>query len=591
MAKEPLLFGGQILMTGLIPRPFIDDLLTRTDIVEYIDSHVPLKKRGNSYIACCPFHNEKTPSFNVVAKKQFYHCFGCGASGNAISFAMNYLNLGFSDAIETLASRLGLQVPREGTPAHQKPSPSLYQFLSLISQFYQKSLKTEGQAAVQYLKQRQLSSEITNRYQLGYAPPGWHTLDTQFKKNKQELIATGMLITKEDGNSYDRFRHRIMYPIHDRHGRIIGFGGRSIDADQKPKYLNSPETTLFQKSRELYGLHQVLQLQQPITQILIVEGYMDVIALAQHGVTHAVATLGTATSSYHIQLLSKYTKQLIFCFDGDAAGRQAAWRALESSLPYLNAGLDASFIFLPERHDPDSLIREEGKDRFLKRLEQATPLHRFFVDTLTQGLDNVSLAGKSQLINAAKPYFLKMTDGPYKALLVDELARLTRIESHRIFQLFDDKEKSAPLESNTKHITRSPIRIGIAILLQHPEIYADSQLNVSATFLDPQKHSVLTMLMQQIAEQPGINTAQLVESWRDTPLFESINKLATWEHQVPENALGKEFIDIIHFLEKQNRENTIQTLMKKAHEGGLTEAERHTLQNMLKERHSPLNMN
>ena len=578
-------------MTGLIPRPFIDDLLTRTDIVEFIDAHVPLKKRGNSYIACCPFHSEKTPSFNVVAKKQFYHCFGCGASGNAISFAMNYLNLGFSDAIEALASRLGLQVPREGSREKHTPSPSLYQFLSQVTQFYQTSLKSEGHAAIAYLKQRHVNGEIANRYQLGYAPAGWNVLEAQFKKNKQELIATGMLITKDDGKTYDRFRHRIMYPIHDRHGRIIGFGGRSIDPDQKPKYLNSPETTLFQKSHELYGLHQVLQQQKTIDQILIVEGYMDVIALAQHGVPNAVATLGTATSTYHIQLLNKYTKQLIFCFDGDTAGRQAAWRALESSLPYLNTGLDASFIFLPENHDPDSLIREEGKELFLKRLEQATPLHKFFVDTLTEGLDSVSLAGKSQLIHAAKPYVHKMTDGPYKQLLIDELARLTRIESHRIFQLLEEKETPSTPDVNNKHITRSPIRIGIAILLQHPEIYAESTTHVSKAMLDPQKHGVLATLMKLIASDPEINTAKLVESFRDTPLFESINKLATWEHQVPESALLNEFIDIILFLEKQNKENIIQQLMKKAHNEGLTETERLSLQAMLKQRHKQLSIN
>ena len=577
-------------MTGLIPRPFIDDLLTRTDIVEFIDNHLPLKKRGNSYIACCPFHSEKTPSFNVVAKKQFYHCFGCGASGNAISFAMNYLNLGFSEAVETLAARLGIQVPREGGREKNAPSPSLYQFLSQVTEFYQQSLKTEGQAAISYLKQRHVNGQIATLYQLGYAPPGWNTLEARFKKNTSELIATGMLITKEDGKTYDRFRHRIMYPIHDRHGRIIGFGGRSIDPEQKPKYLNSPETTLFQKSHELYGLHQVLQ-QKSIENILIVEGYMDVIALAQHGIPNVVATLGTATSSYHIQLLSKYTKQLIFCFDGDTAGRQAAWRALESSLPYLNGGLDASFIFLPENHDPDSLVREEGKELFLKRLKEATPLHKFFVDTLTQGLDSVSFAGKSQLINAAKPYVLKMTDGPYKQLLIDELARLTRIESHRVFQLFEEKETHSSPDSHQKQITRSPIRIGIAILLQHPEIYTDCAAEVSKAILDPQKHGVLVILMQEIANDPTINTAKLVESFRDTPLFESINTLASWEHQVPEHALLKEFIDIILFLEKQTRENAIQQLMKKAHDIGLTESERLGLQAMLKQRHQQLNIN
>ena len=457
-------------MIGLIPRPFIDELLNHTDIVEFIDSHVPLKKRGASHIACCPFHNEKTPSFNVIAKKQFYYCFGCSASGNAISFAMNYLHMSFSDAVETLATRLGMQVPREGQTEKNQRSQSLYQFLNQVSHFYQKTLKTKGDDAITYLKQRKVSGEIAHLFQLGYALPGWQTLEVQFKPHINELIATGMLIVKEDGKTYDRYRQRIMFPIHDRHGRIIGFGGRAIDNTHKPKYLNSPETAIFQKSRELYGLHQVLQQQSVITNVLIVEGYMDVIALAQHGIRNAVATLGTSTSTYHIQLLGKYTKQLIFCFDGDAAGRQAAWRALESSLPYLNTGLDASFIFLPEGHDPDSLVREEGNSAFLLRLKNATPLNRFFLDTLTHDIDSTTLVGKSQLVNAAKPYLLKMSDGPYKQLLIDEIARITRIEPHRIQQLTEDKD-SPQIPNSTKSITRSPVRIAIALLLQNPEIY------------------------------------------------------------------------------------------------------------------------
>lgn len=574
-------------MIGLIPRPFIDELLNRTDIVEFIDGHVPLKKRGTSHIACCPFHIEKTPSFNVVPKKQFYHCFGCGASGNAISFAMNYLHMSFSDAIETLATRLGLQVPREGRTETTQQSLSLFQFLGRVSHFYQQTLKTAGHTAISYLKHRNVSGEVARLYQLGYAPPGWQTLESQFKANKNELIATGMLIVKDDGKSYDRYRQRIMFPIHDRHGRIIGFGGRAIEDTQKPKYLNSPETTIFQKSRELYGLHQVLQQQSAITNLLIVEGYMDVIALAQHGINNAVATLGTATSTYHIQLLSKYTKQLIFCFDGDAAGRQAAWRALESSLPHLNAGLDASFVFLPEGHDPDSLVREEGKTQFAQRLQNATPLHRFFIDTLTQGIDSVSLAGKSQLVNAAKPYLLKMSEGPYKQLLIDNLARLTRIESHRIHQLID--EKTPDKSRNTgKSITRSPIRLAIAILLQHPETYRACANQLSLDMLDSQKQRILKALMQQIAETPTLNTAKLVESWRDSPLFDSLAKLAAWDHQVPEDALAKEFVDIVLFLARQNRENAVQQLMKKAHDQGLTSMERINLQEMLKQRHRGL---
>ena len=571
-------------MTGLIPRPFIDELLNRTDIVELIDGYVPLKKRGTSHIACCPFHTEKTPSFNVIAKKQFYHCFGCGASGNAIDFAINYLHLGFSDAIETLASRIGLNVPREGSQEKHLETKSLYQFLKEVSKVYQQILRSSGAEAIAYLKQRGVNGDIAQKYQLGFAPPGWRTLLPRFTKHTQELLDTGMLIKNEEGKTYDRYRNRIMFPIHDRQGRIVGFGGRALDNEQKPKYLNSPETAVFQKSRELYGLYQVIQQQASAPNILIVEGYMDVIALAQHGILNAVATLGTSTSTYHIQLLSKHTQQLIFCFDGDAAGRQAAWRALEHSLPHLNKGLDASFIFLPEGHDPDSLVRLEGRSRFLARLQEATPLHRFFFDSLLRDIDSNTLAGKSQLLIAAKPYLQKITDGPYQQLLVNELSRMTRIEHHRIQQLMEDTTSSS-IQEASKKIARTPARIAIALLLQHPEIYPSCAEALSNLKDDLDGQHIVKALLEQITENPTINTAQLVELWRDSPLFESLNKLAVWEHQVPEHAALNEFIDVIRFLSKQSHEHKIQQLMEKANTKGLTEEDRHTLQSLLKQRH------
>lgn len=570
-------------MSGLIPQPFIDELLARTDIVELIDGYIPLKKRGNSHTACCPFHNEKTPSFNVVAKKQFYHCFGCGASGNAISFVMNYLNQGFTDAIATLASRLGMQVPREGNNEKTQLSLSLYQVLGKVSSFYQQTLKTRGQVAIDYLRKRGLSGEIAKRYQIGYAPAGWQTLEEQFRGNKQELIATGMLIEKDDGKTYDRYRHRIMFPIHDRNGRIIGFGGRAIDADQKPKYLNSPETVIFQKSRELYGLHQVLSHNQTINNIIIVEGYMDVIALAQHGINNAVAALGTATSSYHIQLLSKHTKALVFCFDGDNAGRQAAWKALESCLPQLNAGLDAGFVFLPEGHDPDSLVREEGTEQFLKRIETAKPLHRFFLDTISSEIDISSVAGKSQLINVAKPHLIKIPEGPYKTLLLDELARMTRIESYRIDQMVKDNSPEKIVEPNKK-ITKSPIRLAIALLIQNPEIYQACRETIDIELLDGKGQEVLQRLLRQIEHSPQANTASLIEAWRDTVVFEALGQLAGWEHEEPEAELVQKFTDIILFLQRQNLDNKINQYLIKSRNEGLSDDERLLLQEMMKQK-------
>lgn len=569
-------------MSGLIPQPFIDDLLTRTDLVELIDSYVPLKKRGNSHTACCPFHNEKSPSFNVVAKKQFYHCFGCGASGNAISFVMNYLNQGFIDAVETLATRLGLTVPKEGKTEKSNVSNDLYKLLGEVNLYYQNKLKLEGKSAVQYLQGRGLSGTIAKLYQLGFAPEGWRNLEKAFSRNERELLATGMLIKNDDGKIYDRYRNRIMFPIHDRHGRIIGFGGRVLD-DQKPKYLNSPETVLFQKSRELYGLHQILSTQKTIEQIIIVEGYMDVIALAQHGIMNAVATLGTATSTYHIQLLAKHTKHIIFCFDGDAAGKQAAWRGLESSLSHLNAGLEANFIFLPDGHDPDSLVREEGKEQFLARLQKATPLHRFFFDTLAKDINLTSPAGKTQLINLAKPFLQKMVEGTYKQLLIDDLARLTHIDNHRLNQLVSDQKETKIQENVT--ISRTPARIAVALLLQNPEIYSKCVNHINPQLLNSEENSILLKLIELLTINPLTNTASLIEFWRDSSYFESINKLAAWDHQVPEQELIKEFIDIVIFLQKQNRELTIRQFIDKSRQEGLTEAERICLQSMLKERH------
>lgn len=574
-------------MSGLIPQPFIDDLLHRTDLVELIDSFVPLKKRGNSFLACCPFHHEKSPSFNVVAKKQFYHCFGCGASGNAISFVMNYQNLGFIEAIESLATRLGLSVPREGRSEKNKTSTDLYKLLAEVSIYYEQQLKTAGTTAIAYLRGRGLSGAVAKQYQLGFAPEGWHHLEQAFRKRQGDLLATGMLIQNDDGKVYDRYRKRIMFPIHDRHGRIIGFGGRVLDAHEKPKYLNSPETVLFQKNRELYGLHQVLSHQKSPDSIIIVEGYMDVIALAQYEITNAVATLGTATSIYHIQLLAKHTKQIIFCFDGDAAGKQAAWRGLESSLPHLNEGLDVGFIFLPDGQDPDSLLREEGKTEFLKRLNKATPLHELFYDTLSKDLNLNNRAGAAQLINLAKPLLQKIPESSYKEFLLDDLSRLTHIDSHRLnIQLSDPSTVKLEHASNT--IARTPLRIAIALLLQNPEIYPLCIEHINPQLLDQQDHLILLKLLEQLANNPEAKTASLIEFWRTSNYFDSITKLAFWEHQVPEAELLKEFIDTVLFLQTQNnRDLFIRQLIDKSRQTGLTEAERINLLNLIKQRHLP----
>lgn len=576
-------------MQGLIARSFIDELLNRADIVDFIDSYIPLKKRGTSHIACCPFHNEKTPSFNVIPKKQFYHCFGCGASGNIISFAMQHLQLSFPDAIETIAARVGLQVIHETTTERKENHLSLYNLLAKVASFYQKSLKNAPTTAIAYLKQRGISGEIAKKFQLGYAPDKWQILELEFKAEQNQLIQTGMLIQQETKKIYDRYRNRIMFPIHDKRGRIIGFGGRALDDTQKPKYLNSPETVLFQKNRELYGLYQIIQHQPKVEFILLVEGYLDVIALAQHGINNAVATLGTATSTYHIQLLQKHTTKILFCFDGDGAGIKAAWRALEICLPHLDKELDARFIFLPNNHDPDSFIRTQGNDAFFAQIKHAVPLNKFLFDNLLKDIDITSLIGKNQLISLIKPYLNKMPEHSYKQLIIDELSRITHIEQHRLRQLLE--VNSSPIISEAQNktlrekINRTPLRIAIALLLQHPELYHSSEKELNALVNSDKKYQVLQKIMQQIAKHESVNTALLVESWRDSPLFEKINQLASWDHQVPEDALTHEFREIINFLSKKRQENLIQFLIEKARLQQLSEDERHQLQTMLKQRH------
>ena len=568
-------------MTFLIPQTFIDELLLRVDLVEFIDSYLPLKKHGASYLACCPFHSEKTPSFNVIAKKQFYHCFGCGVSGNAISFAMNYLQQPFPAAVESLARRTGMQVPRPDTVEIDAKTLNLYTLMRRVTQFYTDLLKKNNPQASAYLAERGVDSLVAEKYQLGYAPVGWQTLDGYFKKQREFLIITGMLIQNEQGKVYDRYRNRILFPLHDQHGRVIGFGGRSLDDQQKPKYLHSPETPLFQKNRELYGLYQLLKHAKNVPRILVVEGYMDVIALAQHGINYAVATLGTATSTYHVQRLSKHTQHLFFCFDGDAAGRNAAWKALENSLPHLDVEFEASFVFLPEGHDPDSLVRQEGMLAFEQRLNSATPLHQLFFDTLMQPLDNRSLSGKGQLISSAKPYMLKMQDGPYKQLMMQELSRRTHLESHRVHQYIDAEVIMAPAKH--REIKRTPVRVATSLILQYPEIYTACKQHLDAyPFLG---HPTLKSILQQIDTNPKITTASLVEIFRDDPAFDALNMLVTWEHQGEPEALRREFMDIMVFLCKQDREESIQRLLEYSRAQPLDSAQRQTLQRLLKERH------
>ncbi|XXK44225.1 DNA primase [Porticoccaceae bacterium nBUS_17] len=426
-------------MAGLIPQTFIDDLLDRVDIVDVVNSRVQLKKAGKNYKACCPFHEEKSPSFTVAQDKQFYYCFGCGAGGNALGFVMEFDRLDFLPAVEMLAKNAGMEIPREAAPDQRvtKKKDSLYSILTKSDKFFRQQLRTHqgAKVAVDYLKGRGLSGKIAAQFGVGYAPPGWDNLlkvaggDDQ--KNKL-LDESGMIIVRpEEKKQYDRFRHRIMFPIRDQRGRTIGFGGRVLD-DSTPKYLNSPETPVFHKGRELYGLYEARQALKEIPCLIMVEGYMDVIALAQYGIANAVATLGTALTENHLQKLFRYTSEIVFCFDGDSAGRRAAARSLEIALPEMRDGVSAKFLFLPDGEDPDSMVRQLGTEAFLEQVEKSQPLSEFLFEQLSDGIDSSTADGKARLSKTCAPQINRIPQGVFRQLMLEELSRRTGVSADNL---------------------------------------------------------------------------------------------------------------------------------------------------------------
>lgn len=429
-------------MAGLIPQSFLDELLARVDVVDVVDSRVKLKKAGKNYSACCPFHNENTPSFTVSRDKQFYYCFGCGATGSALKFVMEYDGLAFPDAVEKLADSVGMSVPREQNPVaqrEQQENKPLYELLEHSADFFAQMLRhhADKERPIHYLKHRGLTGQAARFFNIGYAPAGWDNLYSTLATDdtrKKQLIANGMLIERDDGRVYDRFRDRIMFPIRDIKGRTIAFGGRVL-GDDKPKYLNSPETPVFQKNRELYGLYEARKIRQKLTRLLIVEGYMDVVALAQYGIHYAVATLGTATSEHHLQRLYRMVPEVIFCFDGDEAGKKAAARAMETVLPVMEDGRQARFLFLPDGEDPDSLVQKEGKEAFEQRLASASHLPEFLFAHLKEQVDFDSLDGKARLDQLAAPLINRIPRGTLRDLMIAELGNQIGIASRAIEKL------------------------------------------------------------------------------------------------------------------------------------------------------------
>ncbi|OGA54786.1 MAG: DNA primase [Betaproteobacteria bacterium RIFCSPLOWO2_12_FULL_62_58] len=418
----------------MIPQSFIQDLLNRVDIVDVVDRHVKLKRAGANYVACCPFHSEKTPSFTVSQTKQFYHCFGCGAHGTAVGFLMEYGGLGFVEAVKELAQSVGMKVPEvRSEPAQRRAEEGddLYAVLLKAAQFYRAQLK-DAPRAISYLKQRGLSGEIAKLFGIGYAPDGWQNLQAAFPNyNAKALVAAGLVIQGDEGKRYDRFRDRIMFPIVDVRGNVIAFGGRVL-GEGEPKYLNSPETPVFEKGRELYGLYRSRRAIRDAGRVVVVEGYMDVVALAQHGVEYAVATLGTATTPLHVQKLLRQADEIVFCFDGDDAGRRAAWRALENSLNQLVDGKKLAFLFLPQGEDPDTYVRKLGKDAFEKLLVDAKPLSQFLLDELKSRVDLNTHEGRAKLLQDARP-LVKQVAAPLLSLMLrKQLAELSGVTQQEL---------------------------------------------------------------------------------------------------------------------------------------------------------------
>ncbi len=578
-------------MAGRIPQNFIDNLISSADIVDVVDSRVALKKRGKEHIACCPFHNEKSPSFTVSQSKQFYHCFGCGAHGTVLSFIMEYERLDFVDAIEVLAAEYHIEIPREqGNYAPQQDNKKpLYEILDQAAINFANQLKNSPRA-VGYLKQRGLSGQVTKDFQIGYAPDSWDfTLELlgNTVEAKAACLKAGLSIEKTPEKHYDRFRDRIMFPIRDRRGRTIGFGGRILDKGE-PKYLNSPETPVFHKGDELYGLYEARQAVKDLTKIIIVEGYMDVVALAQHGIKYAVATLGTATSATQISNLFRIVPELVFCYDGDAAGKKAAWRALENSLPILRDGVQARFLFLPDGEDPDTLIRQEGQQAFEQRLNHASTLADFMLHHLSEDLDLNSADGCGRLSEKAKPLIGKMTDGVFKDLLFKQLSTMVGLSKTNLQQHIPDITESsyqqAQLISKKKQLSpkhqvnTTPTRFAIALLLQYPTLAHTCEIPEELYKSELPGLDLFIQIHNTIL-QTGIDSPSvLLERWRDTENAPAINKLM--QLNIPDATQETQLAslkDALNNLLKKHRDTVLEALLNKSKSTELTPDEKQLL--------------
>jgi DNA primase len=548
-------------MAARIPQDYLDQLLSRVDLVEVIDARIPLRKAGRDYSACCPFHSEKTPSFTVSPSKQFYHCFGCGAHGTAIGFLMAYEHLGFVEAIEELARAVGLEPPR-GVSVEPGNQDILIALVEQAEHFFRRQLHEHParQRALNYLHSRGLDAATIKAFAIGYAPPAWDDLLKALTAQGaalKALVQAGLVIEQDNGDCRDRFRDRILFPIRDRRGRTIAFGGRTL-GDATPKYLNSPETPFFHKGRELYGLYEARQRERQLRRLLVVEGYLDVVALVQHGIPYVVATLGTATTTEHLERLFRITRDVVFCFDGDRAGREAAWRALENTLPLLRDDHQVSFLFLPEGEDPDSLVRKEGRERFEQRLVQARPLSDYFFERLGVDLNLHSLDGRARLAERARPLLNKLPDSLYRDMLVQRLAELTGIDPGSITKRLTAVPLSVARPRRDTNLTRTPVRLAIALLLNHPELAQQAGDMQRFRDINVPGLPLLVELVELLQHHPPIRSAaQLLTRYEGTATGQILKRLAEWQppYANEENAdelYRNEFLDTLKQLEKSH---------------------------------------
>lgn len=577
-------------MSGRIPKQFIVDLIDRADVVEVVGRRVQLKKAGKEFKACCPFHDEKTPSFTVSPSKGFYHCFGCGEHGNALDFLMQYDHMEFVEAVESLAGLMGVEIPHEEGQS-QRPTRSydaLFELVTRVGRFYEAELKNHP-PAVEYLKRRGIDGATAKRFSIGYAPPGWSQTLDKFGTSKEtidRLLAVGLIIRKDNGQHYDRFRDRIMFPIRDAKGRMIGFGGRVMGNDE-PKYLNSPETVLFHKGRELYGLYEARQALRSIDRLVVVEGYMDVVGLARHGIDFSTATLGTATTDEHLNRLFRMCDEILFCFDGDRAGRAAAWRALESALPQIREGRQVRFVFLPDGQDPDSYVQEHGASAFEKLLDNATPLSDFLIEELSAQVDMDSVDGRARLAELARPLVSRIPPGVYKELLTGRLAETIGLPANKLESILERDARAGPkgqrqgksrLRAGTKATGNlSIVRRAVTLLLHFPDaarkINVEHLAGVSKPGID-----LLRDLIEAVQSEPNITTAGLLERWRNDEEGQHLGKLASVE--LPESDefdVAAELAACITQLALTARRDRMSFLIEKQTLKSLTDAERNEL--------------